>query len=316
MAFALGLGLLSAVLWFKDRDLRDLDALVRVQAEVVDVDSKRRSADVLELRYVVQDRVFEVGVPSTVDAGVGDRIAVAHVPDEPDRVRTVEGWAPVASSWTAYALMLAVVGAALAAFGRWSRARPRYEDGAVPPAPEADRLGLRVVRSSAWPAWATAGTGVVLGGLLVAKGMADPSDVEAWWGAGILFGVLALTAVAMHWYSGRDGVWDAGSELVTRRRGRVRRWPWDQVRALGTVTDGGRAVAAAARLDDGDDDGIGADGWVTLVRPVAGPLASHRDHGRLRALAQQRGLPFVDGLTGEDLADTVHGNLQYRLRSR
>ena len=60
---------------------------------------------------------------------------------------------------------------------------------------------------------------------------------------------------------------------------------------------------AAARVRDGDDDGTGEDGWVTLARPLSGPLTAHTWATRFRRLADERGLPFTEGLFPHDLAD-------------
>lgn len=315
---ALALGALTAGLWWHERDLRDLDALVLAEAEIVDVDYKRRSADVLQLRFQVRGQSVEAGVPSDIDVEPGRRVEVAYVQDDPERVRTVQGWGPAYGYWGLYALMLAVGGLGLTLFGWASRRRPgAFEDSAPAPALHEEALGLRVVQGASWPAVGSLSLGALFSAVLVMKGLADPSDTEAWWAAATIFPLFAVMAWALHRYAGgSDGVWATDTELIARRKGSVRRWPWARVVELGTVTRGGSPVAAAARLEDGDNDGIGQDGWVAIARPAAGPFVGHRNHTRLRRLAEDHDLPYVDGLTDNDLADTVHGQLQYRLRSR
>ena len=57
--------------------------------------------------------------------------------------------------------------------------------------------------------------------------------------------------------------------------------------------------------DVGRDDDIGTDGWVTLARPSSGPLSAHTGATRFRALADERELPFTEGSSGTELADSL-----------
>ena len=90
----------------------------------------------------------------------------------------------------------------------------------------------------------------------------------------------------------------------------MRRWPWTQVRELGFTVEKGQALVPTARIDGGPADGVEASGWITLARPLAGPFTQHRNAQRLRALAERRGLPYTEGLTAADLADTWLGRLR------
>ncbi|MGX5653761.1 hypothetical protein ACWKWC_03210 [Geodermatophilus nigrescens] len=85
---------------------------------------------------------------------------------------------------------------------------------------------------------------------------------------------------------------------------------------LGLVVDRGTAIAAVARVDDGVADGIGEDGWVALARPAAGLLAAHAWAARFRHLADERHLPFTEGSTAGELADSPWSTYRRRTPHR
>ena len=306
-------GYLALDSWRGEADLRGLDGLDRATATVLEHDNQRRRADLLRVEFPAGDDAQEATVPYSGPAREGDEVEVAFVPADPSRVRTVAGWSPAYERWRTYALVLAVGAVVLGAFGVVSRLRRgRWEvDTPVDEAPQ-EPLGRRIVRGSLAVAVVTTCVGVAIGAAMFAGAALRGTASLAVAGAVVLLVVLAIAAV-QHWWRGRDGVWATDDALVARRRTTVRTWSWDQVLELGMVVDRGVATVAAARVRDGDDDGIGEDGWVTLARPLSGPLTAHTWATRLRRLAEERGLPFTEGLAREDLAD-VFGTAYSRRR--
>jgi hypothetical protein len=258
-----------------------------------------------------------VRVPCSGPAREGDEVAVAYVAADPGRVRTVLDWSPAHETWAGYAVTFAALAVLLGVFGlvsRWRHGRYEVETpvGELPQEP----LGRRVVQGSRALQGFIAGGGVLLGGVLFAVALTDEGARTALVLGGFAFIAFsgAFAGLAEWWY-GREGVWVTDTELVARRRSTVRRWPWDQVLELGIVVDKSTATVAAARVDDGQDDGIGTDGWITLARPSSGPLAAHAWATRFRALADERELPFTEGLSGSQLADSL-GTTYVRRRPR
>ncbi|WNV77209.1 DUF3592 domain-containing protein [Geodermatophilus sp. DSM 44513] len=315
-AVAAAAAVLALVTWARVADLRDLDRLVRTSAEVVEVDDRRRGPDDLVVRFATDRDTRQATVPWSGSARAGDPVEVAYSPADPGRVRTVEGWSPWYQTWAVYAVVLAIAAVAVGAFGLVSRLRGgRWEHHA--PVGEAPReaLGRRVVRGTLFAYWLFGGLGLLPAGLLGGAALTRPADrVALLAGAAGLLAFCVAMAAGLHWWYGRDGVWVTDAELVARRRRRVRRWPWAQVLELGVVVEKGSATVAAARVDDGPDDGIGTDGWVTLARPSAGPLGAHAWSVRFRALADERELAFTEGLAGDELADSLGST--YSLRRR
>jgi hypothetical protein len=301
------LALLAAERFWHDRDLREIAGLGRTTAVVVRVEDNRRWSDEVEVRFRADQREVSASIPSSAGPRVGDAVEVAYVRADPERVRTVSGWAPAFESWLTQGAVLAVFGVAIGAFGVASRASgSRYEaDGRGLPEPRVEALGVRVVRGSLF----LQGVFVVLALLssapLFYTGAVQAGDQENLAGGALVLLLLLAVALGFHLYWGRDGVWATPEELIARRRGRLRRWPWAQVHELGVVVDRERATVAAARVDDGDQDGIGVEGWVTLARPTSGPLAAHRWKTHFQDLAAQQHLPFTDGLRSSDLADSL-----------
>ena len=296
-------GYLAVDSWWGESDLRDLAGLTRAEATVLDHDNQRRRADLLRVEFRVGDAAQQATIPYSGPAREGDEVAVAHVPGDPPRVRTVDGWSPAYERWGSYTAVLGVLAVVVGGFGVVSRLRRgRWEvDTPVGKAPQ-EPLGRRIVRGSLVLQLVVAGAGLVCGAGLIATAAVRGTTSLAVTGVVLLVVSLAI-AGGMHWWSGRDGVWAADDGLVARRRGRIRTWPWEQVLELGMVVDRGVATVAAARVRDGLDDGIGDDGWVTLARPLSGPLTAHTWATRFRRLAEERALPFTEGLAREDLAD-------------
>ena len=239
---------------------------------------------------------------------------VAHLPGDPSRVRPVDGWSPGYQRLVGYALLLVPAGALLSGLGVLSRRRgSRFEgDRPLPTAPQDAGLGRRVVRGSplvhALSVAPLAAVGLVTLGLSTLTSRPGPIALVG----GLLLVVAAALSAFMWWNHGRDGVWSTPTHLVARRRSHLRRWPWEQVHELGFVVQKGQALVASARVDDGLDDGIGADEWVTLARPLLGPLSAHEFARRARALAEERGLPLAEDVHRLDLADTGLGRLARR----
>ncbi|CCH90141.1 membrane protein of unknown function [Modestobacter italicus] len=300
-------GVLTLVTWLQQADLRDVDDLVQATATVTGVDEHRRSGDTLHVSFEASGVGQRADIPYGGSADTGDEVAVAFVPDDPTRVRTVEDWYPAYANWGLYAVMTAIAGVVIGGFGwisRWRHSRWESDDtaGELP----VEEFGQRVVRGSPIVEWIFAAGGLVVAAACV-YGLFRTEEDQVGFSIGIGVTVLLTGAViaGVHWYTGRDGVWVTDEALVARLRGRLRSWPWAQVRELGVVVEGGTATVPAARVDDGlEDDGIGADGWISLARPVAGPFAAHSWGARFRRLADERGLPFTEGLTSADLADT------------
>lgn len=67
------LGLLGAAVRSGEADLRDLSALQTVEAQVVDIDTRRRAPDLFDLAYDVAGRQMTARVPYSGPARVGDR---------------------------------------------------------------------------------------------------------------------------------------------------------------------------------------------------------------------------------------------------
>ena len=310
---AVATGYLALDSWRGEADLRDLDWLDRTTATVVEHDNQRRRADLLRVDFTAGGAAQQATVPYSGPAREGDQVAVAFVPDDPARVRTVEGWSPAYERWAFYAIVLGVGAVVLGAFGVVSRLRRgRWEvDNPVGEAP-VEPLGRRIVRGSLAVPLGTAGAGVAIGAAMSAGAALSGNASLSVAGAAVVALLLAAAAV-QHWWRGRDGVWATDEALVARSRSTIRSWSWDQVLELGMVVDRGVATVAAARVRDGDHDGIGEDGWVTLARPLSGPLTAHTWATRLRRLAEERGLPFTEGLAREDLAD-VFGTAYSRRR--
>lgn len=306
------LAVIALVTWMRVEDLRDLRDLTRATAVVQDRDEHRRGPDDLRVQFPTDQGLQQVTVPYAQEgsARASDEVDVAFVPGDPTRARTVEGWTPAYQTWTMYAVMAALLTLAIGGFGLFSRWRQgRWErDAVVGEAPQ-EALGRRIVRGSLFLPGLLVGLGLFVAaafGWLAATGSADRTRFVI--AATVMLGSCVATAAFLHWWYGRDGVWTTDDELVARRRSRVRRWPWAQVLELGLVVNSGSAVAAAARVDDG----IADDGWVTLARPGAGPLAAHAWAARFRSLADERGLPLTEGLTDMDLADTLASTYRRR----
>lgn len=302
---ALAFGVVGAWRWVHESDLRDAERLTPAVAEVVDVDYHRRSVpDDLVVAFPVAggDRVT-AEIPYSGSAGTGDEVRVAYVRDDPSRVRTVEGWSPAYRRLWVNAAMLALAAVALGVFGLVSRARRgTYEDGGRAPSTRRDSMGDRVVQGNVLMPAMLASTGLLGCGLLVWTGATQPAARDNIAG-GLAVGVGFGAAAWLVWWFRRDAVWATPTHLVSRRGRRVRQWPWHQVTALGMVIVGGRPTKAAALIDDGLEDGMDEEDWVTLAAPDIGPLGAHRALLRLRALAEQRGLPFDERLSDDDLAD-------------
>lgn len=298
-------GVLALVTWQQQGDLRDLHGLSHATATVLGVDDHRRRADTLHVEFGTPDGAQRAGIPYGGRADEGDEVPVAYVAAAPSRVRTVDDWDPAYVMWTVYAAVLLAAALVVGGFGlvsRWRSSRWESDDAAGELPVEA--LGRRVVRGS-FAVHALLGAGGLASAAGCVVGVVRTEDDQVGFSIGLAVSVVLTAAAlgAVHWYGGRDGVWTTDAELVARRRGRVRSWPWGQVRELGLVVDQGVATVAAARVDDGPADGIDDDGWLTLARPLAGPLAAHTWAARFRRLADERGLPFTEGLTGADLAD-------------
>lgn len=304
---ALLTGVLALVTWHQQADLRDIDGLTRAAATVTDVDDHRRRADTLHVDSEAGGVVQRAGIPYGGSAGPGDEVFVAYVPDAPTRVRTVEDWAPAYGDWTTYAVMTAAMGAVTGGFGllsRWRRSRWESDDvtGELP----VEELGRRVVRGSPFLEWLFGVLGLLItAGCVYGLVVTDEDQVGFSIGIGLCVLFTAASVAGLHWYHGRDGVWATDAALVARRRGQVRSWPWSQVHELGVVVDRGMAAVPAARVDDGLDDGIDTDGWISLARPVSDPFAAHTWGARFRRLADERDLPFTEGLTADDPADSL-----------
>ena len=316
-ALAVAAAALGTASWVQDGDLRDLGGLTRTTATVQEHDHNRRSADFVTLTFGTDRGEQQARVPYAGPAREGDEVEVAYVAADPGRVRTVLDWSPAEAIWAVYAVVFGAFAVLLGVFGLVSRWRHgRYEvDTPVGELP-VEPLGRRVVRGSLFLQGFAAGGGILIGGVLFVVAVTDEEARTA-----LVLGGLALIAFfgaiagLVEWWYGRDGVWVTDTELVARRRSTVRRWPWDQVLELGMVVDKSTATVAAARVDDGRDDGIGTDGWVTLARPSSGPLAAHAWATRFRALADERELPFTEGLSGSQLADSL-GTTYVRRRPR
>jgi hypothetical protein len=304
LAFAAVLAVVAAERFWHDRDLRDLSGLQRATATVVDHQHHRRRADELVVRFRAGARDVQASIPSDLSPSMGDQVDVAHVPTDPSRVRTVRGWAPAFETWLAQALVLAGMGVLSGGFGLVSRARARHEEDSPVRPPASEPLGVRVVQGSLFVQGLFGASAALTAAPLVYVGAVPPGDREMLLGGVGLLLLLLGMALAFHLVWGRDGVWTTSQELVARRRGRLRRWPWDQVRELGVVVEKDQAVIAAARVDDAEQDGIGGDGWGTLARPLAGPVVAHRWKVHLQQVAAERGLPFTEGLRSTDLADS------------
>ena len=238
---------------------------------------------------------------------MGDTLPVAYVPADPGRARTVDGWSPGYRRLLLGATVLLPLGLVLTALGAISRRRQgRFEGvGELEPAPEDPGLGQRVVRSRPVVLLLPVAPLLVVGLALPALGARSDRAPAVATGVGlfVLLGAVGLVAL-LYQQHGRDGVWHTPDELVAKRKSDLRRWRWEQVRELGVVLHKGRAAMAAARVDDGLDDGIGEDEWVTLARPLLGPVSSHDFARRLQALAEERGVAFDESVHGLDLADT------------
>ena len=316
-AIAVVAAVLGLATWLQQSDLRDLDGLTRATATVQEHDSNRRRSDQVTLTFPTDRGEQRARVPYDGAAREGDEVEVAYVAADPSRVRTVLDWGPVHEFWAVHAALFAAFAVGLGVFGLVSRwRRGRYEvDTPVGELPQ-EPLGRRVVEGSLFLQGLMAGLAVLMAGVMSGFAIADEEDRVSLVVGGLgLFAFFGGFAGVVQWWYGREGVWVTDTELVARRRSRVRRWPWDQVLELGIVVDKGMATVAAARVDDGRDDGIGTDGWITLARPSSGPLSAHTWATRFRALADERELPFTEGLSGMELADSL-GTTYVRRRPR
>ena len=301
------LGLVTLGQWWDERDLLDLDALERAQGRVVEVDEARRKGqDHLVVAYPVDAAagLRAARIPTDLDAASGATVEVAYDPDDPGRVRTVEGWSAFPGPFRTLAPLALLAGLVLTVSGYVSRARgSRWEqDGQAQPG-RVDRLGRRVVVASRAVVWVL----LLLVAVVVGLGVSDPIDQGTgppalWLVGGALAGALVLVPVLL-WGGGRDGVWSTPTHLVARRRRSLRRWRWDEVRELALVLEQTRAQAVAARLADAPE------AWVTLARPAVGPLVAHRNAARLRAAAAEQGVPYTEGLSEYELSDGMMGPL-------
>lgn len=106
---------LAAWSWFEWRQDEVLRVGgVRADAELVDIDYRRRRPDALEVRYQVAGTTYQVEVPGDVDGREpGDRIEIAYDPDDPGHARPVEGWAPAYEFLLLVAAVLALATPAL-----------------------------------------------------------------------------------------------------------------------------------------------------------------------------------------------------------
>ena len=303
---AAALAVLAGALWYQEADLRALDGLDRATATVLVYDDGRRRNDVT-VEFATDRGTREVTIPYGGSAREGDDVEVAFTSVDPDRARTVDDWDPAYGYWAAQALVFGVLALLVGAFGLVSgRLRGRWEsDRPVGDAP-LEALGRRIVRGTLTVQVIITGFGVATAVTLCWLAVVDPgARPQLLAGAAAGFAFFAALAGLQHWLYARDGVWATDEELVARRRSRVRRWPWAQVLELGVTVEKDTATAAAARVDDGTEDGIGEDGWVTLARPSAGRLGAHAWAVRFQALADERGLPFTEGLMSSDLADSL-----------
>jgi hypothetical protein len=292
----------------QESDLRDLDALQRAEARVVGTDSNRRLPDEIEVSFRPDGTAdVRASIPYAGPAGEGDSVEVAYVRGTPSRVRTATEWSPGYQSWFFHAGVFAALGLPALAFGVVSRRRGdnRYEDDAATPRPRVDPgLGQRVAVSSKGVFAAVLVTSGLLAVLVASLALAEPDRaVVALVGAAGVLALAVLSCAGIWWWSGRDGVWVTTEHLVARRRDDVRRWPWSQVRELGLTVESGQARVPSAKVDDGLYDGVDSDGWITLAKPLVGPFAQHRIALQMRSLAQEKQLPYTEGLTPAELAD-------------
>lgn len=312
-------GVVSLLLFWHDGDLRDLGTLQTTSATVTDRDDGRRGADYLEVTFTPAGRgEVSARIPSGANTRVGGAVEVAYRAQDPSRVRTVADWSPAWASLASTGGTSAAIGLPVLVFGLLSRfRRGRFEgDTTLPAAVHDVGLGARVVRSGRWVPVAPVGFGFVLGAFAVVLSITVRDELLIGLAVGaLLLGFCGAFAGVIYWYQGRDGVWATPTELVARRRGRERRWPWAQVVELGVVVQGG-PVYPTARLDDGVADHIGTDGWVTLAKPLLGPAAKWTATRRIEELATEHGLPFTEGLTSGDLSDGMFGPLRPVLRRR
>lgn len=268
-AAALVLALLAGLLGLYGRSgeagLRDLSALQRVDADVLDVDYRRRAPDLSEIAYEVDGRTATARVPYSGPVRVGERLPVAYLPSDPARVRPVEGWSPGYERLLLSALVLLPLGVVLSALGALSRARKgRYEgEGPLDPAVDDRGLGQRVVRTRPIvPVLMVAPFLAPMVALLVVASRPGAAPGPLAVVALVLLVLMAGLLALLLWQHGRDGVWSTPTHLVARRRSALWRWPWEQVHELGIVVRKGRAAIAAARVDDGLEDGTGPGDWV------------------------------------------------------
>ena len=157
-------GYLAVDSWRGEADLRDLDGLTRASATVVEHDNQRRRADLLRVEFTAGDAAQQATIPYSGPAREGDEVEVAHVPGDPARARTVDGWSPAYERWAIYSVVLVVLAVVLGAFGVVSRLRRgRWEvDTPVGEAPR-EQLGRRIVRGSLAVQLGTAAAGAVIG---------------------------------------------------------------------------------------------------------------------------------------------------------
>ncbi len=99
-------------------DLRAGD-VASARGEVVDVDTRRRSADVAEVRFrTAEGDVVVARTPVDRRPRVGSPVPVEYVPDDPEKARIPDNWAPayeLLSILAAAVLAMAAIAAVVAA---------------------------------------------------------------------------------------------------------------------------------------------------------------------------------------------------------
>ncbi|NHC12329.1 DUF3592 domain-containing protein [Motilibacter deserti] len=300
--------------WRGEADLRDLSRLERATAAAADVRDHRRGPDTVTLRFPTAggEVAADVPVEDSARARPGAEIEVAYVPADPERVRTVEHWSPAYEEWTAYAVMVFLGALAVGAAGLVSvlRGGAGEADSAEPadPGPQ-DPLGERLLVTDRRLVAAPFVAFAALFFVLVPVGMSVPGN-ELWALLAVATGTAAASAAAgglLAWRTGSDGIWATDEHLVVRKGRAVRRWRWDDLRAL-SFSRGGAPEELRAKADGGRFDEPGPVLWGTLLVPAALPGAKWHAYRRLRQLCAEHGVPFD---VEEELPFTRHGEVQY-----